>query len=750
MDDQVVKEWHYDSMQLSIPLPATKSRLDTFQVQLSYVARPSASGGSSAIQSNQGLFFINPTRDTRQIWTQGETEWNSRWFPTVDHPNERFTQDIYLTVDTALATLSNGALTASISNADGTRTDHWALDLPHAPYLTMIAVGTFVTVTDQWKDVPLTYYVEPEYEKDAPHIFARTPDMLSFFSERFGFPFPWPTYAQIVVREFVSGAMENTTAVVFGDFVQKRRRALIDNPNDNIVAHELVHHWFGNLVTCESWANLTLNEGFANYGEYLWQEHWYGREEADFHMYIERDGYFRDMNAHPLIHFQYEEAEDMFDSHSYNKGGAVLHMLRYELGDDAFFAGLAHFLRKHQFTAVEAHDLRLAMETVTGRDLNWFFEQWYFAAGHPILDIAYDYDTVSNELIIAIEQTQDPEISLPAFRLPLQFDIYLDDTPVRINRILRKRQQTLRIPAPQRPNLIVVDPEGVLLAEVTEQKNTLQYNRQFMLATHLNSRWKAWQNLIRTGRTLPNTLWEAALHDSFWKIRAQAAQQAPLTNHQNTIIHLANKDPHATVRAKALLALSRQSNDDIIPVIEQALRTDSSFLVIGAALEALVHIDEQRALAYVATLQNIPESALLMAIADLYGRQEDCQALPFFTDNLTAVDRTDVFSFLDTYQRLAYHCGIPTVKAAGVWLHKIGTTPGQSVFHRYAATAALNELTMSFQYDANAAENDKQRAILQNLTDQLQQWLSKIKKLETDARLKQLYRQLPSIRPEPR
>jgi len=220
-------------------------------------------GGSAAITSDQGLFFINPRNEDsekpQQIWTQGETEWNSRWFPTTDKPNERCTQEMYLTVEDKYVTLSNGLLKSSKKNADGTRTDYWKM-----------------------------------------------------------VKYPWQKYSQVVVRDYVSGAMENTTGVIFGDFVQKTERELIDNHNDGIVAHEMFHHWFGDYVTCESWANLTMNEGFANYSEYLWFEHKYGREEADRHLRNEMNGYLGSVGqggAHPLIHWGYNDKEDMFDAH---------------------------------------------------------------------------------------------------------------------------------------------------------------------------------------------------------------------------------------------------------------------------------------------------------------------------------------------------------------------------------------------------------------------------------------------------
>ncbi|MEM6379507.1 MAG: M1 family metallopeptidase, partial [Bacteroidota bacterium] len=302
-------DYTYDEEHIQITFEKPIAAKETYTVTIDYTAQPSASGGSAAITSNQGLFFINPRGEEgdkpQQIWTQGETEWNSRWFPTIDQPNERCTQELFITVDQKFQTLSNGILKELTNNPDGTRTDHWQMDQPHAPYLFMLTVGEFAVVKDQWEDLPLTYYVEPKYENSAKAIFQHTPEMISFFSSKLNFPFPWDKYAQVVVRDYVSGAMENTTASVFGERVQKFERALIDDGNDRIVAHELFHQWFGNLVTCESWANLTMNEGFANYAEYLWFEHKYGADEANYHLLSERSAYFfgSGMDARPLIYF---------------------------------------------------------------------------------------------------------------------------------------------------------------------------------------------------------------------------------------------------------------------------------------------------------------------------------------------------------------------------------------------------------------------------------------------------------------
>ena len=269
------------------------------------------------------------------------------------------------------------------------RADRWVLTEPHAPYLFMIAVGEFAVTRDTAGGVPLSYYVEPSYEEHAEYIFGNSAEMLSFFSEILNYPYPWDKYAQMVVRECVSGAMENTTAVVFYDYVQREKGDIIDDNNEAIIAHELFHHWFGDFVTCESWANLVLNEGFATYGEYLWQEYKYGKSAAELTWLEEFQSYLNQARdtIHPLFYSNYLKDDDVFDQHSYNKGGLVLHMLRNYTGDDMFFKGLNNFLTKHAYQSVEIADLRLAFEEITGEDLIWFFDQWYFQAGHPIVEV---------------------------------------------------------------------------------------------------------------------------------------------------------------------------------------------------------------------------------------------------------------------------------------------------------------------------------------------------------------------------
>lgn len=344
-EKNVSLKYNYKNDSITIFLDHIYKKGEQYSVAIDYTARPDelAEGGSAAISSDKGLYFINadgkdPDKP-QQIWTQGETQSSSAWFPTIDSPNERMTQEIYITVDTAFKTLSNGLLVSSVNNHDGTRTDYWKQSLAAAPYLSMMAIGKYAVVKDKWKNIEVSYYVEPAYEKYARLIFGNTPEMLEFFSAKLGFSYPWEKFSQVVVRDYVSGAMENTTAVVHGEYLQQDSREALDNSNEDVIAHELFHHWFGDLVTCESWSNVALNESFATYGQYLWNEYKYGRDEADYGLQQDLNDYLAlgRGKSPELIRYNYESREDLFDVVSYEKGSRIIHMLRKLVGDDAFF-----------------------------------------------------------------------------------------------------------------------------------------------------------------------------------------------------------------------------------------------------------------------------------------------------------------------------------------------------------------------------------------------------------------------------
>ncbi len=355
-------KYNYDSKQLFIGLDKTYTNKEQYVIYIEYTSKPNdlkeEQGGSAAITSHKGLFFINPDgkdkNKPRQIWTQGETEDNSCWFPTIDKPNQRQTEEIYITTENINKTLSNGELVASTVNPDKTHTDHWVMKLGIPPYLVMMAIGPFSIIHDTWRGKNVDYYIDPKYAPYAKDIFGKTPKMLEFYSRVLKFPYPWNKYDQVIVHDYVSGAMENTTATLHGDFLNKTKRELIDDPlstSEDIVSHELFHHWFGDLVTCESWSNLTLNESFADYAEFLWRQHEYGEDCADQYLKSSISDYLNGTtNQHDLVDFYYKDKEDVFDGISYNKGGGILHMLRSVVGDTAFFDALHLYLETNKFT----------------------------------------------------------------------------------------------------------------------------------------------------------------------------------------------------------------------------------------------------------------------------------------------------------------------------------------------------------------------------------------------------------------
>lgn len=651
-------DYEYNGQKIVITLEEELERYEKVEIEIEYTAHPGETGGSDAITSDKGLFFINPDgseEKPQQIWTQGETEHNSKWFPTVDKPNERMTTDIHITVDDKFKTLSNGIFVNSKSDETGKRTDHWRMDQPHAPYLVMLAVGDFVKVEDTWKDIPLGYWVEPEYEKDAEYIFDNTPEMLTYFSELIDVDYPWQKYDQIVVRDYVSGAMENTTAVIFGDFVQRRKRDLVDNNNDRIVAHELFHHWFGDLVTTESWSNLTLNEGFANYSEHLWRVHKYGKYEGQAQLFEEKYGYIFSSSSgiHPLIDFQYADKEDMFDAHSYNKGGLVLHMLRNYLGDEAFFAGLKTYLEDNEYRAVEVHDLRLAFEKVTGKDLNWFFNQWFLRAGHPELNINYSYDSLSQRMEIEVEQIQDAELSIPIFQVPAVFDVYhKDGTKERFDFWLDQRNQKFVIDnLLSEPHLVNFDPDHVQLAVVNQNYSGQDATYLINHTDHVADVMQNARNAIRAKIDVAKLL----SHPSK-DVKLMAMDLVNPTDYPQLVDTLKNLALGATnsfVQAKAISTLSNIGIQlDEVKLIAMIQSQNLAYRVVDAALDALHKVNPDEAMEVLHTI-NIEESTTLLASAgSIFSSTGDSKHLKFFEKNAPKISGETALDFYSSYTNL--------------------------------------------------------------------------------------------------
>lgn len=737
----VTAKYDYDGEELKIHLGKLFHHKEEVKIYTQYRATPTrGDDGSAAITSDQGLFFINADHSDpmkpQQIWTQGETEFNSRWFPTIDKPNERCTGDIILTVDTTFITLSNGALKTSVENGDGTRTDHWVMEIPHAPYLFMIAVGDFAKVSDLWNGKEVSYYVEHEYAEDARDIFAHTPEMLSFFSKITGLDFPWPKYSQIIVRDYVSGAMENTTAVIFGEFIQKHKRELIDNHNDGIVAHEMFHHWFGDYVTCESWSNLTLNEGFANYAEYLWLEHKYGRDEAENHRIEEIQGYLyqASQEVHPLIDFQYADKENMFDAHSYNKGGLVLHMLRNLLGDDAFFKSLNLYLQKHALSAVEVHDLRLAFEQVSGLDLNWFFNQWYLSEGHPILDFTSHWSEENRSIELTITQSQDG--SLPLFVLPTTVElVYSNNQRIRREITIDSREEKIIIPSDEEPLLVVLDPERSLLAIINDSFDPNQYQLLYHPSNALAIRSLAISKLVLEDTPENQSVIMDALEDPYWAIRRAALSAFDWETRNDALDKLAmiaKQDPHSLVRADAIYLLGNLAQGEYKEIIAGGINNEDPYPVVAASILALRETDLPMTMERLAAMESEQQSDIVAAISMIYGESSDTTKLEYFEEHLTTVEGLPSLDFFESLEILLKSTSASTKMEWMDKLEKVASgSAGISPYTKIAATRNMISLLKSAE---------KKKSLLSDTQlEELRQKINRVINQETNPQIITIY-----------
>lgn len=605
----------YDSLNLQITLDKTYSRGENYTVFIDYIAMPNdiKAKGSAAIFGTKGLYFINPLGKEKnkpvQIWTQGETESNSSWVPTIDKPNQKTTDEISITIPDKYRTLSNGLLIRQVRNTDGTHTDTWKMDMPHAPYLMMMAAGDFSVIRDTYKGKEVSYYVEKEYAPVARKIFGLTPEMIGFFSKILGVDYPWQKYAQVVVRDYVSGAMENTTATVHGESAQQDARQLVDgNGWEDVISHELFHMWFGDLVTTESWSNLAMNESFADLSETLWEEYKHGKDAGDEHNFNSQQNYLFSNSANKdLVRFYYRSREDMFDAVSYQKGGRILNMLRNYVGDSAFYRSLNLFLNTYKFKAVEAQELRLAFEDVTGQDLNWFWNQWFYGSGHPKLEISYDYDQTNQSAKVFVRQTQTDRI----FKLPVAIDVYQGAAKKRYKVWIEHSADTFSFPSAGKPDLINVDGDKILLCEKSDHKTIDNYVYQYRKAALYLDRREAIDFAATRQADDPKAmeLLTAGINDKYDGLKEYAIQKLNLGSDsirklvEPLITDLAKNSHSPKVRAAAVLALGKYKKSEYKELFISALN-DSSYSVAGSALSSLVLIDSATALNKVRELKS--------------------------------------------------------------------------------------------------------------------------------------------------
>jgi aminopeptidase N len=438
-----------DGDNLEITLDRAVKRGEDVSIKIEYRTNyVNTADAETAIGSfGRGLRFIKPTEDNpgkpRQIWSQGETEFNRYWFPSYDSPNDFRTSELRATVDKKYTVVSNGKLVEVKENTDGTRTFYWKMDTPHANYLTSIVVGEYAEVKQEWNGIPIINYGYPNETKEVAATVKNLPDMVKFFSEITGVKYAYPKYAQTFVEDF-GGGMENISATTMIEEMIHDERELLDGDQDGLQAHELAHQWFGDFVTTRDWGQIWLNESFATYFDALYQEHSKGREDFLYaSVRSNQEAYFGAWNEglrRPIVTNRYPNKDAMFDTYAYPRGAAVLHMLRRHLGDEAFFKSLNHYLTSNAHQPVSTEDLRIAIEETTGQSMDWFFEQWLYKMGHPIFEVTKSYDDAKKTLTLNVKQTQkiNPKDEFPQVEFFQTYvDVEIDD---RVERVWIKPQ----------------------------------------------------------------------------------------------------------------------------------------------------------------------------------------------------------------------------------------------------------------------------------------------------------------------
>jgi aminopeptidase N len=559
----------------------------------------------------RGLTFIKPTsiepNRPRQIWSQGETEYNHYWFACYDHPNDFSTTEIIATVEKPLMVISNGKLISTKENKDNTRTYDWKIDEAHASYLTSIVVGEYTALDGSYAGIPVTSYVYPNEVAEGKASTSRLPEMVKFFSEKTGVKYPYAKYAQTMVRDF-GGGMENISATTQTDNMIHDARTEIDRTSDGLQSHELAHQWFGDYVTCRSWSDVWLNESFATYFQAMWDEQSLGRDDFLFRDVISnQNDYYADWARgvrRPIVTKNYTDPDAVFDNYAYPRGGAVLHMLRMTLGEKDWWRSINHYLTKNAHQPVSTDQFRIAIEETTGQSMDWFFDEWLYKMGHPVFRVTQAYDPAAKSLTLTVRQEQkpDPESKFPQaslFRTIADIEIGTA-TGTRVERIWiePKEEQTFTFRVDAEPLLVNFDHGDTLIKELRFDKSITALIYQLTHDTDLTGRvWALGQLEVRRRdqatsvadqETIIQAIASSLAQDQFWGLRfetAKALQNVPGTTAKNALLAAVHDmDPH--VRARAIESLGALEDPQLADTFRLSL-TDQSYTVIGAAAAAL-------------------------------------------------------------------------------------------------------------------------------------------------------------------
>lgn len=580
-------EFHHTGGKVHISLPRTIGWFDTINVRLDYSANPRV-----------GTFFFKPDEtypdQPWQAWTQGEEEDNHHWVPLYDFPNDRSTFEVILTVDQKFKAVSNGELVSVIKNKDGTHTWHWRENFPMVAYLISFVVGEYEKVEDSYKNIPVNYWVYKENRRETSRSFGLTKDMMRVFNDLTGIPYPYEKYDQIIVDEFMFGGMENITLTHNTDRTMYDENAAPDVSSEGLVAHELAHQWYGNMLTTKNWENIWLNEGFATFLSRLYRHGKFGHDEGEYIRYGEMRSYFASNKRweRPTVHDKYYVPMDLFDGHVYAKGSLILSMMEDVLGKDSFWKAVKHYTKVNQYKCVETQDLKKSIEDVTGQNLDWFFKQWLYEPGFPKYDVTWNYSQRNKSVKLKIKQVQDGNY----FKMPIKIKIDEEDHLVWVE----DEESLFEIPASRRPELVVFNSGQMVPSELTFHKPISEWILQLEKSPHVLDRISA-INVLKEKkgrRVVELALLKAAKSDPFWGVRREAVYAFAAhksKKYAGDLIEISKGQDNRVRRAIWYALRNYKENERVSTFLQKIVNEDKKYYSVSDAFRSLVIIDSSSA-----------------------------------------------------------------------------------------------------------------------------------------------------------
>jgi aminopeptidase N len=601
-----------------VKLGRTLKEASKIEIYISYTAKP-----------RKGFYFVGPDKyypdKYQEAWTQGETTEARYWFPCIDHPRVKFSSEISVIVPTGFTAISNGKL-LNVEKQNEKQIYRWSETNPHSAYLTSVVVGKYTEIKDGKN---LYYYVPPEKKQDAARSFEHTSDIIRFFEEYLGTNYPYEKYSQVTVQDFVYGGMENSSCTTLTLDTLHDEKAHLDFTSDYLISHELAHQWFGDFVTCSDWQHIWLNEGFATYFEALYWEASKGKDEFQYYMLQTADDYLEEAKTRytrPIVTKVYKHPDDLFDRHTYEKGGCVLHMMRHLVGDKYFRRSLRTYLQRFANGYVETDDLRKVFELETGKSLQQFFDQWIFREGHPEIIIDFYHNSHNSE--IRVKQLQSGE----HFEFPLELEVTLANGHKKIYTFnVWDRESVFQIPVDDEVEWFSVDPEFKILKTISVKAPKEMLLQQLQEGDNVIKRIEAARALKdKSSDAVIDALANSILYDKFWGVSVEAAKSlgSAKTSYAYEALKGCLKVKHPKVRRAVVKAIGEFKKEESLELMRPLLQDDESYFVRSEAATTIgktkskVAIDMLKKATETITFQNVVAQGAIAGLKEFISDKE--------------------------------------------------------------------------------------------------------------------------------